>query len=82
MGLPVSTIEQVSALPIVPPLEAGLGGLVAAVALIYLLGYIDIVSATDAPASLRRTLIAVALPLFLVFVSVVLVRSLSILAGA
>lgn len=77
----VSAIGQASALPIVSPLEAGLGGLFASIGLVYLLGYLNLLDAADGNESLRRTLIALLLPLFLVFAGVVVDRSLAILSA-
>jgi hypothetical protein len=80
---PLTPAGPVAALPIVSPLDAGLGGLFASIGLVYLLGYLNLLDAADASETLERTLIALLLPLFLVFAGIVVDRSLAILfAGA
>jgi hypothetical protein len=73
---------QTAALPLAPPLEAGMGGLFASIALVYLLGYVNLVDATDAYETLERSLIALLLPLLVVFVATLVDRTLTILLPA
>ncbi|EMA44801.1 hypothetical protein [Halococcus saccharolyticus] len=70
-----------SGMSIVSTAGIGIGSLFAAVALVFLLGYLDLYNATKSTdVRHRRTLIATVLPLLVVFLAVVLVQSMRVLA--
>lgn len=69
-----------SALSLLSPVGLGVGGVFVAAALILLLAYFDILTATDdADASLRRTLIATIIPLAAAFAAVIAFHTLMVL---
>jgi len=80
MGSTVAGTELVSGsgfagggLPVTATVGTSIGGVVATIALIYVLAYLDLFEAAEYEIEgLRTTLVAAAIPLVIVFVSIVL----------
>jgi hypothetical protein len=69
-----------SAISLTSPVGAGIGGVFVAAALVFLLAYLDVLNASEvANAEVRRTVLATAIPLALVFVGIVAFQSLQVL---
>jgi len=75
--------EATADIPMRASLDLGVGEVFIAVTLIYLLAYLNLVDpmsiSADTKREIRALLIASTIPLFLVFLSVVLINSLEIL---
>ena len=62
------------------PVGTGVGGLVVAIALVYTLAHLDIISAApDGDEHLRQTLLATSIPLGLTFAGIVLFQTMQVL---